>query len=278
MNKFLKYFPVISFFAWMNYILQAQPFPCGTVVTQEQKDYEEALADSVNQIIELNRTFHLAVFIVKDNNGQSNVDPVALDEAIEQVNLAFERIRATFSLYSLTYIDNYNFDEIHLGTNEQDMTTQYVVRNMINIYFVSGLFNDENQEICGCTYFPVENRDVIFIHKDCLDGTFLTEQFGHFFNLYHTHETIFGEELAQRINCTTAGDRCCDTPADPVLTQKVSPDCEYVGNYRDPSGTYYYTTTANYMSFSPLHCRCYFSDGQYLRMINCMLLAKKHLW
>jgi hypothetical protein len=257
---------------------QAQPFPCGTTVTQEQKDFESALTDSMTQLTELNRILHLAVYIVKDNKGQTNVNPAALNEAIAQVNTAFDKIKTIFALYSLSYVDNYNFDEIHIGSNEKALLTQYAIPDMICVYLVNKLYTITGQEICGFTYYPSASKDVILLKKACLSGTFLTEQLGHFLNLYHTHETAFGNEQINRSNCNTSGDLCCDTPADPNLTGMVSADCQYNGTGKDSNGDFYTVTTYNFMSFSPLSCRCYFSDDQYIRMINCLLKAKQHLW
>ena len=256
----------------------AQPYLCGTSVTQQQTEYESALADSVTQITEMNRTLHLAVYIVKDNKGQPNVDPALLSVAIAEVNTAFDKIKTTFTLYSLSYIDNYNFDEIRMGTNEKAMLTQYAVPEMIRIYLVNKLYNTTGQEICGYTYYPSASTDVILLKKGCLNGAFLAEQMGHLFKLYHTHETAFGNEYVKGTNCGTAGDRCCDTPADPGLTGMVSADCQYTGTGRGPEGIHYAVTAYNFMSFSPLNCRCNFSEDQYIRIVNCMLKAKRQLW
>ena len=274
----MRYVFLLSIFVTVTPVILAQQFPCGTTVTQAQKDFEASLTDSITQLLELNRKFHLAVYIVEDNKGQPNINPADINAAISQLNTSFEPIKATFSLHSVTYIDNYNFDEIRMGTNEQDLITQYSVRNTINIYLVLKLYNNADMEICGYTYYPADTRDVILLNKSCFNGTFLTEQIGHFFNLYHTHETTFGNEFANGSNCGTAGDLCCDTPADPLLTINVSPDCQYTGTNNDSMGNYYQPTTANYMSFSPLNCRCYFSDKQYRRMINCMQQVKQYLW
>jgi hypothetical protein len=279
MNKrLLKYLLFSSIFLLLTMLAPAQQFPCGTTVTQEQKDFELALADSVYQVVELNRTFHIAVFITEDNKGQPNMNPSDINNVISELNAVFDRIKTSFSVYAVNYIDNYHYDEIHIGTNEHDMMAQNIVRNVINLYLVSGLYNNAGEGICAYTYYPADSTDVILLSKSCLNGTFLIEQIGHFFNLYHTHETTFGDELVDRTACKTTGDRCCDTPADPGLTQKVSVDCQYTGTQKDAMGNYYFLTTANFMSFSPLGCRCYFSDKQYRRMINCMRQVKQYLW
>jgi len=279
MNKRLLLYTLFSsFFLLLVTLTPAQQFPCGTTVSKEQQDFELALTDSVYQVVELNRTFHIAVYITKDSNGDANIDQADINTAIGNLNAAFERIKVSFSLHSVSDVSYYHFDEIHMGTNEQDMIAQHYLRNVINLYLVLHLYNNEGQEICGYTCFPGDSADVILISKGCLNGTFLIEQVGHFFNLYHTHETIFGDEMVDRTACKTTGDRCCDTPADPGLTQKVSSDCLYTGTQKDVMGTYYLPTTANFMSSSPLDCRCYFSDKQYRRMINCMRKVKGYLW
>jgi hypothetical protein len=279
MNRtFIRTSLLILFYILLTPAARAQQFPCGTTVSQAQQDFETGLTDTVSQVVELNRTFHLAVFITEDNEGEINIDPAEITAAISELNAAFERIKVTFALHSLSYIDNYHFDEIHQEDNETDLITQNTVGNVINLYLVLHLYNEAGQEVCGYTYYPADSDDVILLNKSCLNGPFLIEQIGHFFNLYHTHETIFGIELVARTNCQTLGDRCCDTPADPDLTLKVSPDCQYTGKVKDSAGDYFITTTANYMSSSPLDCRCYFSDKQYRRMINCMLQVKDYLW
>jgi hypothetical protein len=42
----------------------------------------------------------------------------------------------------------------------------------------------------------------------------LTHELGHYFGLYHTNSNVYGLELADSSNCETAGDFCCDTPAE----------------------------------------------------------------
>jgi len=274
----MRTFSCMALFFISIYTICAQTYPCGSVVTQPQIEYEQAFIDSVDQLTEMNRTFHLVIYIVKDNKGQTNVNLTQLNDAIAQLNTAFEPVSTTFATSSLNYIDNYNFDEIHMGTNEENLFAQFATRNTINIYIVNKLYNSANQQIGGYAYYPAEGRDAILLQKNCLSGAFLTEQLGHFFNLYHTHETAFGSENVRRANCGHTGDLCCDTPADPGLSGNVTADCQYTGTGRDANGTYYIVTTYNFMCFSPLSCRCYFSEDQYIRMNNCMLRTKNYLW
>lgn len=258
--------------------LGAQQYPCGTTVDQGQKNFENTFVDSVSQIVRLNRTVHITVYITKNNQGQTNVNLATVNASVALLNQLFDRVKVTFALASVNYIDNYHFDIIHMATNEKYLIAQNYTANTINIYFVSELYNAAEQQICGYTYYPSKSKDVILINKSCLNEAFIAEQIGHFFNLYHTHETTFGNELVNRSNCATAGDLCCDTPADPGLTGKVAANCQYTGTGVDANSNYYTPTTNNFMSLSPLACRCFFSDEQMVRMINCMLKTKNHLW
>ena len=100
-----------------------------------------------------------------------------------------------------------------------------------------------------------------------LNGSTFEHELGHYFGLYHTHETAFGSELVNGSNCSTRGDRLCDTPADPRLTGNVDNDgCIYTGTGTDANGDSYSPSVANIMSYSSKECRVHFSDDQLDRM------------
>jgi len=77
------------------------------------------------------------------------------------------------------------------------------------------------------------------MHNDCTavwwNHTTFPHEVGHYFDLFHTHETAYGRECVDGSNCTTAGDRLCDTPADPGLgAHNVNDACQYIGHELDP--------------------------------------------
>jgi predicted Zn-dependent protease len=95
----------------------------------------------------------------------------------------------------------------------------------------------------------------------------LVHEFGHYFGLYHTAETYFGVEKVNGENCHTAGDRVCDTPADPGELYNVYvnySNCEMKGFKEEGSGLEYRPIVQNYMSYySPCYMREFsFTEGQ----------------
>jgi hypothetical protein len=258
---------------------RAQILRCGTELTDIQRAFELGMTDSVASVFEINRVLHLTLFIVKDAAGETNMDITEFNDALSGLNSAFDEIALDFDISSVHYIDNYHFDILKKDENESDMVTQNFVTNTINVYLVSHLYDGNDLEVCGYTYYPAERKDVIILSKSCIAEEFLIEQFGHFFNLYHTHESGFADELADGSNCATAGDLCCDTPADPGLSGKVTTDCQYASLARDANNDFYTPSVYNYMSFSPANCnKCFFSPEQYVRVLNCLLTTKSHLW
>jgi PKD repeat protein len=113
--------------------------------------------------------------------------------------------------------------------------------------------------------------------NDCTtssDGTTLTHEFGHHLNLIHTHGPQNGtltNELVSGINCSSAGDLLCDTPADPQLNNSNvnNVNCLYSVSGPPPTdaqGFLFDPDTSNIMSYAPQACTNTLSDEQYARM------------
>lgn len=97
---------------------------------------------------------------------------------------------------------------------------------------------------------------------------------GHYFNLLHTHDYENGYEYVDGSNCQSAGDFCCDTPADPKLSNStVNINCQYIGNSTDLNGDYYAPDTHNIMSYSRKDCRDNFTSDQYERIREAAYLS-----
>ena len=98
------------------------------------------------------------------------------------------------------------------------------------------------------------------------ESTTLIHEFGHHFNLIHTHGTSNDpgstDELVNGSNCVSAGDRLCATPADPLLNSSnvSSVNCLYTGSATDTLGQVYEPDTSNIMSYSPNICTDFISN------------------
>jgi len=76
----------------------------------------------------------------------------------------------------------------------------------------------------------------------------------HVLGLMHPHDALYGAELVDGSNCTTAGDLVCDTPADPNLGlpgMVTYGTCTYIGTATDANGQAYTPSTTNIMSYAP---------------------------
>ena len=214
------------------------------------------------------------IHIVTDSNGGTNITESQILDEIDEANsfLANSFLEITVcdetnyiannELYNFSMSDDYN----ELFANNQP--------NIMNLYFVESI-NDNS--VAGYTYFPQNSQfyDVIVMDNQATTNTVSTtliHEFGHHFVLLHTHGTSnepgSTNEYVNGSNCTTAGDRFCDTPADPLINSSnvSSVNCMYTGNATDALGQTYDPDTSNMMSYSPQTCRDFFSQEQYAYM------------
>ncbi len=214
-------------------------------------------------------TFH----VVRRSNGTGGLPPERLDQALIDANTAYASIGIAFCLPGpIDYIDS---DAFYLNVNTMgeidQLRTTNVVPNTINIYFTEELFIGSSS-LCGISAFTFSSVQGIVMRNSCTATTTnhstFPHEIGHYFDLYHTHETSTGRECVNGSNCATAGDLVCDTPADPTLgASNVNTSCLYTGT---SNGTCvgdgpYAPNPRNYMSYSRKECRDYFSPGQLAR-------------
>ncbi|MCB0571621.1 MAG: hypothetical protein KDC66_17745, partial [Phaeodactylibacter sp.] len=216
------------------------------------------------------------VHIVRRSDGTGGIDETTVWNEFENwvkpyytaSNLDFVFCNATDFINSDTY---YNIS----GDAEGDaMSAAYNVANVLNIYFV----NDPDGA-CGWARFtgdlPV---DYIVIANGCADNqSTVAHEIGHYFDLFHTHETAFGVECPDGSNCGSAGDLLCDTPADPDVSGNVDNSCNYTGNATACGGQAYNPDPTNIMSYSLKACRTFFSPQQVSKIAFTSLTGRSYL-
>ena len=288
-----KYFIVLFSALVVSFIPVLAQDGCGTVFSASQKTLESSVVITegkpTESLPQVNRTLSIAVFVVYSKGNVAGITETNIQNAINTLNLYFNPISLKFQMCSVSYVDNYQLNtelsharvssnKIVISDHEKDLLTLYNVPNTINLYLVNAITDSLGRAACGFTYMPGDGgKNSVFVTKSCLlDGSTLAHQIGHFLNLYHTSEVSFGAELINESNCKTAGDRCCDTDADPNLSGQVDNNCVYNGLSK--VGTdFYHPSAKNMMSLSPVNCRCVFSRTQFLRMIDALTRLRTNL-
>jgi len=211
----------------------------------------------------------LTIHIIQQIAGAPDTDIEALYEDVAAVNFAFSYSGIEFFLCGSPRViqgkPTYTVQEW-----KRDLNPAYYVPNTINIYYVDEIGSLISSAACGISTFPWDGEPKdrsIIMKKGCRsNGSTLAHEIGHFFGLFHTHETFLGQEFVDGSNCESAGDNVCDTPADPDLSQIRLNGCTYEGTLKDPKGAAYSPSPANIMSYAPGSCRKRFSQGQSDRM------------
>lgn len=262
---------------------------CGTVFPFGLEQRRAAMqvplpTDQCAQINKVNKTFQISMHIAVNSLGIQNVDQAEIDEAMEKLNNDFRPCGFQFQVCTTQIMEDDRFDSLTVTTaynEEVQMTSIYYEPNTINVYLVDTVQTVEGG-VQGYAYFP-GGIDIIVIDKFNMNdySDVFSHEMGHFFGLYHTFETEFGNELADGTNCEVTGDLVCDTNADPDEDGNAIDEdlCNYSGPItQDSNGDWYVPPTDNFMSYYQHECTCRFTTGQYNRMVDQYLTLRNYLW
>lgn len=210
----------------------------------------------------------VAMHVVRRSNGSGALAESRLSAALNDLNAEYSAGGMVFYRSGPTrFIDSDAFFSNINTTAEIDALRQTdVIPGTVNMYFTENLANEDGG-LCGISSFTTSSVQGIVMANSCTglssNHSTVPHEVGHFFDLFHTHETAFGAECVDGSNCTVAGDLLCDTPADPVLTGKVNSSCAYTGSDLDScTAAAFSPQTWNLMSYSTKECRNAFTAGQ----------------
>jgi len=271
-----------------NSISTRERVECRSEATALDAEYERSIdRQAFNQQMEyylnnssraVNRDYIVQIHIVRMDDGTGGI-PVqdVRDEIEDWVNPYFASLGVTFvECGNENYINSTAYYNLSGDAEGDAMSVAHNVPGVFNIYFV----NDPDGA-CGWARFPwMLPSDYVVIANSCATNqSTLVHEIGHYFGLYHTHETGVGDgaEGVTRVsgescyNCATAGDLLCDTDADPRLNRAEvtitnSPACVYSSTLKDACAVAYVPDETNIMSYSLKACRTFFSPQQNARM------------
>jgi Secretion system C-terminal sorting domain/Pregnancy-associated plasma protein-A len=268
-------------YTWMLLVLlvvvqQVAGQNCGTVPTNEQLEFMDLIHHSAKSFGNLRKTNFSKVRVpvklhfIRSSNGSGGVSEAQIGNLLDKVNGFYSAAGMEFFQHSpVNLINNDLYFNLN-SDNEGAVAVPNDVPGVINIYFSNTLLSG-GTPLCGYTRFP-PSVDRVFVTYSCsFNGSTLEHELGHYFTLFHTHGVTNNgttDELVNGSNCSLAGDRVCDTPADPNLSGKVSSSCIYTGVNRDPNGDLFAPQVRNFMSYSLDFCRDLFTQGQYDRIRN----------
>ena len=247
---------------------------CGTILTHEVASRTTAMVqsgmwDKAREFLRSRGDVQLAwvpmsIHIVRYTDGSGGIAQSVIEEAISDLNFHIESTGLVFFQLGISaYIDS---DEMADFSLEEDaealLSLSNPVSGSVNVWFVP------EYEDCGVASFSWSDPQGIVMRNDCTPAgdnhSTFSHEVGHYFDLFHTHETYYGTECVDGSNCSTTGDLICDTEADPDLYFLVDVDCQYTGDAVDVcgSGVPYNPPTYNLMSYSRKSCRDHFSPEQ----------------
>jgi Concanavalin A-like lectin/glucanases superfamily/Pregnancy-associated plasma protein-A/GEVED domain len=286
MKKFtyLLLFICTSFLAYTQDVdsLHSKTHSCGITVNPQKAHEIDSVYNILKKNLKSTKTLNsflqvvyvpVKIHIVKSPTTTPELSNELLAEAFVKLNKDFRPMNLQFFMCDdINYITNTNLYDFNISA-EQTLLNTYDRNDALNIYFFKTI-TDGFLSFYGFTYFPSglgrENR--IYMNSNALyvkeQKYTLSHEMGHYFNLYHTFETSFGNELVTRgsgANCSTTGDLLCDTPADKYGLAYFQSSCSYIWNDLDANGQRYQPPLDNIMSYYD-GCANQFTAGQYTRM------------
>ena len=226
----------------------------------------------------------LTIHLIRRSDGTGGPSQASVDLAVSVANEPWLGSGIQFCVPGATIFH----DDSELFNNTDTFAEIDALRQLdqvpgtINVYFVNNL-RSELGSLCGISSFTTSDIQGIAISNACLphngNPSTFPHELGHYFDLYHTHETAFGKECTDESNCDIAGDLVCDTAADPNVRGEVSPDSCVWNGAQEPicGGANYNPPVRNVLSYATSTCRDQFTPGQHARAFATLVNLRPEL-
>lgn len=259
---------------------------CGTKLTPADIaafNAEPPIQFNMSLTLPANTCIPVSLHIVRKSDGTGGISLNQFYKGLQDCNAKYAGTGLTFHLHDIIYLDS---DDYYLNINTDaeidNLLNESPVANTVNVYCTENL-SSGGVGLCGRGSFTTSSPQGIALANNCVgvpgnDSSF-PHELGHYFDLFHTHETAFGSELVDGSNCTTAGDKLCDTPADPGLdpANNIDNNCTYTGTATDANGDSYSPDTHQIMSYAPKLCRDVFSPQSQAKILNTLTTKRAYL-
>lgn len=220
--------------------------------------------------------------VIRTSAGSGGLSDTQVLDAIATMNSIYSSSGIVFFLCNgINHIDNSTLFDYDANT-ESSLISQYYHVDALNIFFFNTVISTSGNSVCGFAHLPWGSNqldDYVAMKNSCaVNGSTLSHEVGHFFGLYHTHSSSNGVEMVNGSNCSSAGDLCCDTPADPQLsTTSVNTSCVYTEVTADSNGDQYAPDPTNIMSYSRKSCRDNLTQDQFTRVLYYQSNSRNYL-
>lgn len=203
--------------------------------------------------------------IVTKDDGTGGIGLRPIFDSHCELNQAYNQFDIGFFILA---IDSIQDTDLYNDVSPSGWTTfaQLNTPNVCNIYISPDL------DVCGFATYPgPSSGGGVFLNESCYGKgtTTLQHEMGHWLGLPHTFDQTSPVEYVDGSNCSTKGDRFCDTPAD-FVDYRAS--CPYNGLETDPKGDLYKNVIDEtlYMSYFLDDCQNRFSPMQQAEMNNTL--------
>lgn len=198
-------------------------------ISQAPSSFERTV-ETIHRIV---TRFH----VVRRGNGTGGIDENLLPAMMRDLNYGFRNTPFVFAQDpEVVYVDN--------DAYYTDFPTFSSAFSMIDNHFESGVMSwfitpNVNGAVAGTWIGPASpHRGILMAYNTTGTPSNIvtpTHEMAHIFQVLHPFESVFGTECTSGLNCSSAGDLVCDTPASPLLfSANTTATGTYFGNQPGP--------------------------------------------